>query len=146
MQANFTAELSTIIHCTRRELWDALTQPELIKQYFFGTHTSTTWEPGTPIRFDGEWQGNTYTDKGTVLAYNTQEILQYDYWSSMGGKEDLPENYMIITYRVGGEDGNVTVTVLQENIADENTRDHAINNWKTVLEALKKMLEEKQDL
>lgn len=62
----------------------------------------------------------------------------------MNGIEDKPENYITITYRIGGEDGNVAVTIIQENIPDEKTRDHSIENWKKVLTALKTMLKKNE--
>ena len=141
MENNIIAEVSVQITAEKRSVWDALTNPDKVKIYFFDTWLSTTWEPGAPIKFSGEWQGKTYEDKGTVLSYKEQEMLQYTYWSSMSGKEDKPENYVTVTYRIGGDDGNVTVTVIQENIPDIKTRDHSIENWKKILVDLKKMLE-----
>jgi len=141
MQSDITAEVSIVITADKSTVWNALTKPEMVKQYFFDTDLVTTWESGTPVRFTGEWKGTRYEDKGKVLAYNHEEMLQYEYWSSMSGIEDKPENYAVITYRVGGEDGAVTVTVIQENIPDIKTRDHSIENWKKVLADLKRMLE-----
>jgi uncharacterized protein YndB with AHSA1/START domain len=144
MESNIKADVSITITADLLTVWDALTKPEIVKQWFFGTHLSTTWEPGTPIIFSGEWQDKKYEDKGTVLAYTQLEMLQYTYWSSMSGIEDKPENYVTITYRIGGEDGNVAVTIIQENIPDEKTRNHSIETWKKVLTALKTMLKKNE--
>lgn len=141
METNIAAEISITITAFKTAVWDALINPEKVKEYFFGTSLSTTWQPGDPIVFSGQWEGNTYEDKGIVLAYNHEEMLQYTYWSSMSGKEDKAENYATITYRIGGDDGKVTVTVIQENIPTLKARDHSIENWKKVLGSLKKMLE-----
>jgi uncharacterized protein YndB with AHSA1/START domain len=91
MQQTITAEISIIIAAEREEVWAALVNPALVKEYFFSTTLSTTWEPGSPIVFSGEWQGKEYMDKGIVLAYSENEMLQYTYWSSMGGLEDSPK-------------------------------------------------------
>lgn len=141
MKNNIQAEVSVTIAAEKKSVWDALINPEKVKVYFFGTDLSTTWEPGAPIKFSGEWNGKSYEDKGIVLSCKQEEMLQYTYWSSMSGTEDTPENYATITYRMGGEDGKVTVTIIQENIPDIKTRDHSIENWKRVLADLKKMLE-----
>lgn len=145
MKTTISGETSTTINATKSAVWNALTDPALIKKYFFGTNTITTWQPGTPIKFEGEWQGKKYHDKGTVLQNIKEQLLQFDYWSSMSGIEDKPENYMIVTYSLQGTDNNVTLTLKQENIPDEKTRDHSMNNWKKVLADLKKMLETYQD-
>ena len=144
MEENIKAEVSVTIAAEKSAVWDALINPDKVKEWFFGTSLSTTWEPGTPVKFSGEYQGKSYEDKGTVLAYNHEEMLQYTYWSSMSGIEDKPENYVTITYRIGGEDGNVTVTIIQENIPDVKTRDHSIENWKMVLSEFKKILEKNE--
>ena len=143
MTSGITATASISIDASREAVWQALTDPEMIKEYFFGTDTVTTWEVGSPLRFKGEWEGKTYEDKGTVLAFKKGEQVKYDYWSSMSGTADVPENYGIVTYDLSGDDGAVTVTVTQENIRDEKTRDHSVENWNVVLNQMKNLLEKK---
>jgi len=143
MKSNINAQVSVNVHASIANVWDALTRPEIIKQYFFGTNTITDWKVGSPIKFQGEWEGRSYEDKGTILEIQKNELIKYDYWSSMSGIEDKPENYVIITYLLSGEDGNVNLTVLQENIRDEKMKTHSEENWNKVLQGLKKVVEEK---
>ena len=144
MKSDITGQISVHIHAPIVKVWDALTKPEIIKKYFFGTNTTTTWKVGEPIYFDGQWEGKTYHDKGTVREVQKNKRIKYDFWSSMSGIEDKPENYVMITYELTGEDNDVTVTVTQENIPDEKTRKHSEDNWKMVLDALKNLLEKSQ--
>ncbi|HSU27162.1 MAG TPA: SRPBCC family protein [Chitinophagaceae bacterium] len=143
MKNNIKAEVSIDLHATVATVWDALTKPALIKQYFFGTNTVTDWKVGHPIRFNGEWEGKHYEDKGQILDILKKKFIKYDYWSSMSGIEDKPENYVIITYALSGKDNDVTLTVLQENIPDEKTKEHSVENWKKVLAGLKDLVEKK---
>jgi len=141
MANNIVGKASIRINATIQDVWDALTRPELIKQYFFGTDTITDWRVGHPIVFEGEWQGKTYRDKGTVLDFRERELVKYSYWSSMSGLEDKPENYGVVTYTLSGIDNDVLLSVTQENIRDEQTKEHSEQNWKHVLEALKNQVE-----
>ena len=141
MKYDRSAQVSVHIHAPLQAVWDALTKPEIIKKYFFGTKTITDWVPGHMIVFEGEWEGKTYHDKGTVLEFYKYEKLRYDYWSSMSGIEDMPENYAIITYELFAEADITTLVVTQENIPDEARKEHSIENWKMVLQDLKKLLE-----
>jgi uncharacterized protein YndB with AHSA1/START domain len=141
MKSNITAQAKTKIIAPVDKIWDALTKPELIKQYFFGTQTTTTWEKGSPITFDGNWEGKSYHDKGTVLNFQKNKLIKYSYWSSMSGIEDRPENYVIVTYELAGKDGEAELTVTQENIPDEKTKEHSEANWNKVLNDLKKFVE-----
>src|SRR5262245_23169793 len=77
MKSNITAKVKTNINASLASVWDALTKPEIIKQYFFGTRTTTSWEKGSPIAFDGEWEGKAYHDKGTVLDFQKYKLIKY---------------------------------------------------------------------
>lgn len=142
MKSDITGRASVVIEAPADKVWEALTKPELIKQYFFGTNTQTDWKVGSPIRFSGEWQGKTYEDKGTIKAIEKNKLIQYDYWSSMSGIEDKPENYVTVTYRLSSEGDKTRVEVTQENIPDEKMKEHSEENWKKVLASLKNLLED----
>lgn len=141
MKSDISTKVSTIINAPVSAVWEALTKPEIIKQYFFGTDTITDWKVGGQLKFTGEWEGKKYEDKGTVLKFEPNKLLQYNYWSSMAGIEDKAENYVTITYFLSGEKNKTTLTISQENISDEKTKEHSSQNWKKVLNNLKTLLE-----
>lgn len=144
MKSNITGKAAISINAPVSKVWEALTKPEIIKQYFFGTDTTTDWKPGSPITFKGEWEGKSYEDKGTVMLVEPEKLIRYSYWSSMSGIEDKPENYVIITYKLShenGEDDKTHITITQENIPDEKTKAHSEQNWAKVLNGLKELLE-----
>jgi len=143
MKSNITGVVSTIIHVPVYKVWEALTTPAIIKQYFFGTEAVSDWKAGSPLVFKGEWQGKTYEDKGTILQSIPNELFSYSYWSSMSGIEDKPENYATVTYKLTEGDEGTKLTITQENIPDEKMKEHSEGNWNKVLEALKKLLEQK---
>jgi uncharacterized protein YndB with AHSA1/START domain len=134
--------LTTEINATIAKVWDALINPEQIKKYLFGTQTHSDWKVGSPIRFTGEWQGKSYEDKGTILAIEKEKILSYDYWSSFSGAPDVPENYQIVTFRLDNANGKTRVSLTQQNIRSEEAKSHSEENWKMVLNSLKKLVEE----
>jgi uncharacterized protein YndB with AHSA1/START domain len=136
-----TLETSVSVAAPADKVWAALTTPELVKQYFFGTQLVTDWKVGSPIYFRGEWEGQTYEDKGTVLEFDPLRRLRYNYWSSMSGTADKPENYANITYAVREEDGKSIVTITQDNIENEEKRAHSEQTWQMVMGDMKKLLE-----
>ena len=144
MKSNITGHASARIHASASEVWDALTKPELIKQYFFGTNAKSDWKPGSPVTFTGEWEGKSYEDKGTVLKAERDKLLQYTYWSSMSGIEDKPENYVVVTFEITEENDETNLSITQENIPDEKMKKHSEENWKMVLNNLKELLEKKK--
>ena len=136
-----TAKATTTIQAPVSQVWEALTKPEIIKQYFFGTDTITDWKIGSPVVWKGEWEGKTYEDKGVVLDLKPNKLISFTYWSSMSGKEDRPENYATVTYELSDDDNHTAVSVTQSNVEDEKTKQHSEQNWSMVLENLKKLLE-----
>ena len=138
---NIIAKESTTIKAPTSKVWDALTQPELIKQYFFGTYASSDWKEGSPITFTGEWEGKHYEEKGTILKVRKGKMLRYNFWSSMSGMEDKPENYVIVTYELEYKKNETDLTVTQQNIPTEEMKEHSEENWRKVLDGLKNMLE-----
>jgi uncharacterized protein YndB with AHSA1/START domain len=125
-------------------VWDAITKPAIVKQYFFGADLDTDWKVGSPLYFRGEWQGNRYEDRGTVLLYEPMKALAYNYWSSFSGMEDKPELRQIVRYELEETTDGVAVTVRQSNVATQASADHSAENWRGVLEAMKRLLENAQ--
>ena len=141
---HFKAKIQCTIHASVSQVWDALTKPELVAQYFFGTKLITSWEPGTAIFFEGEWEGTAYQDKGTVLKYEAGQMLQYDYFSSWSDQADVPENYQTITYRVKAKGNSTVLIVTQNRIESLEKKIHSAQNWAGVIGEMKKKLESGQ--
>jgi uncharacterized protein YndB with AHSA1/START domain len=141
MHMAYSSTTSIVINAPREKVWDALTKPEIVKQYFFGTDMDTTWDVGTPIFFRGEWEGKPYEDKGTVLEYTPPESLSYNYWSGFSGLEDKPELYQIIRFDLTDEGEGTKLTISQSNVTTQETADHSAQNWNMVFGGMKKLLE-----
>ena len=136
--AGETVTVQRIISAPASEVWAALTTPEQIKQYFFGTDVDTDWEEGHPIKFHGDYKGRHFEDKGEVKEVEEGRCLSFTHWSEMSGKPDTPENYATVTYALREKDGRTEVKVKQTNCGDA---DETKKNWKAVLNGLKKTVE-----
>ncbi|MES2134102.1 MAG: SRPBCC family protein [Bacteroidota bacterium] len=143
MKNTLTAEASITIKAPVAKVWKAITTPESIKKYLMGTTVKTDWQEGSSISYEGEYNGKKYHDKGIIKKIKPESIFQSTYWSSMGGKEDKPENYNVVTYTLSDEDDRTLLTLTQDNIADEKEKEHATENWKQVLTKLKEVVEKK---
>ncbi len=141
MSDPYTARVSTLIDAPAARVWQALTDPDLIQQYLFGTRAKTDWQVGHPITWQGEWQGKPYKDKGTVLQVVPERLIVTTYWSSMAGLPDRPENYKKVTYELKPENGGTLLTLTQDNNASLEDKAHSEQNWQMVLDGLKKLVE-----
>jgi uncharacterized protein YndB with AHSA1/START domain len=140
MQTHFKIQYKTTILAPVEKVWDALTNPEIVKQYFFGTELVSDWKVGSQIVFQGEWEGQKYIDRGEILEFARNEKVAYSYLSSWSGKEDKPENYLWICYEVKQLESGTELTISQTNYDEERAK-HSEGNWASIINEMKKIVE-----
>lgn len=138
---NLIAKATTTINALRSDIWDALTTPESIKQYMFGTDVTSKFYEGSPIVWRGEWQGKVYEDKGKVMKVDPGRVFQFSHYSPLSGLPDRPDNYHIVTIELIDKGGEVKVVLTQDKNLTEEARQHSEKNWQMVLDALKQLVE-----
>jgi uncharacterized protein YndB with AHSA1/START domain len=129
------------IVATPGEVWHALTDPELIAEYFFGTRVETSWVPGSTITWSGEYEGRPYRDKGEIIDVDLNRRLTMTHYSPMSGMPDEPGSYHTLAYELAPEDGRTHVRLSQDNNGDQAEADRTAGTWATVLAGLKKTVE-----
>lgn len=141
MSKNFVATASVTVDASRERVWAALTDPEITRQYMFGSTVTSDWMPGSAITYAGEYEGRKYEDHGTILEIRPPEFLRCTHFSPLGGKPDVPENYHELTYTLTAEEGATTVQLTQDNNASEADAEHSAKNWRRMLSSLKSVVE-----
>jgi uncharacterized protein YndB with AHSA1/START domain len=135
------AKATATINAPAAKVWDALTKPEQIKQYLFGTQVTTDWKVGSPITYKGEWKGKAYEDKGKVLEIEPRKRLVSSFWSALAGLPDTPENYKTVGYELAPDGDQTKLTITQDNNASQDEAKEAEKNWRMVLDGIKKLVE-----
>ena len=141
MNKKFTASATIQINASVSKVWDALTKPELIKQYMFGTEVTTDWSVGSPIIYKGIWEGKAYEDKGKIVVVEQGKRLVSTYWNALSGLPDVPESYQTVSYGLTADGNGTSLTLTQDNNNTQEDARHAEQNWKMVLDGIKKLLE-----
>jgi len=141
MDNKLIAKATTTINASASRVWEALTNPKLIKQYLFGAEVISDWKEGSPIIYKGIYEGKTYEDKGSVLKVEHEKLLLITHWSPLSGSPDTPENYHKVSYELAVENGNTNLTITQDNNSSEEEREQNAKFWKMVLDGMKKLLE-----
>ena len=98
-----------------RKVWSALTVPDLVKQWQYGADLLTTWEPGTPIVFRNEWNGQVFEQKGTVLEFTPVSRVKYSLFFPRPDLQDIPEHYFFMTYELTESGGATSLLFRQED-------------------------------
>jgi uncharacterized protein YndB with AHSA1/START domain len=138
---DLTAKANTTIQAPVEKVWEAFVNPQIIKKYMFNTNVQSDWKEGSPITWSGEWQGKSYVDKGKILQFKPQTRLQYSHFSPLSGKADIPENYHTVTVDLSEQNGQTTVSLVQDHNESEEVKEHSEKNWNKMLVDLKKLLE-----
>jgi uncharacterized protein YndB with AHSA1/START domain len=139
--ADHIATVEADIDASGDRVWNALTDPEQIKQYMFGSTVSTDWKPGSPIVWKGEYEGKPYEDKGEIVKVERPRRLELTHFSSASGLADRPENYHTLVYELEERDGKTHLSLSQDNNPTEEAADRSRANWETMLESLKQVVE-----
>jgi uncharacterized protein YndB with AHSA1/START domain len=135
------ARVSVHVDAPPHQVWEALTRPELIEKYLFGTQVQTDWKPGSHITFTGSWKGKRYQDKGKVVECVPDRKLVHTFWSSLEGKPDRPENYKTVAYALEDDGRGTELTLTQDHNGSEEAQRHSEENWRKVLQGVKQVVE-----
>jgi uncharacterized protein YndB with AHSA1/START domain len=138
---NLVATAETEIAASPARVWSALTDPDLIKQYMFGSLVETDWKVGSSIVWNGDYQGKPYKDKGEIIELVPEHRLKVTHFSPMSGAEDRPENYHTLTYDLEQRGQTTHLSLSQDHNASEEEAEHSKQNWEMMLAGLKDVVE-----
>jgi uncharacterized protein YndB with AHSA1/START domain len=141
MMADYVATAETEIDAPRDKVWTALTDPQQIKEYMFGSEVVTDWKQGSPIVWKGEYEGNKYEDKGEIVEIEPERRLKVTHFSPLSGQEDRPENYHTLLYELEERGGRTRVSLSQDNNASKEAAEHSQANWEKMPAGLKQVAE-----
>ena len=102
------------IQAPAAKVWDALVNPEKTKIYLFGCETVSDWNIGSPLLWKGLYQGQEMIFvKGNIVALEPEKKLIYTVFDPNSTMEDIPENYLHVTYELTEGNGVTSLTVTQ---------------------------------
>jgi uncharacterized protein YndB with AHSA1/START domain len=124
-----------------KKVWSALTEPQIVKQWQYGSDLITDWKVGNPIRFRAEWEGKVFEQWGKVLEFTPNKILKYSLFAPRPELEDKPENYFTMTYILTREKGQIRLEIIQEDTRKgavqaepQGEENPVLKNLKTIIE------------
>jgi len=133
-----------IIEAAPSAVWDALTDPGLMKQWMaepeIRMEIITDWKVGGPIIIKG-FHHIKFENKGTVLQFEPGKVLRYNYLSSLSRLPDNPENYSIIEFGLAPFEHHTSLTLTISNFPTDIIFKHVDFYWRTTIVLLKKFIE-----
>ena len=139
-------ETSATIEAPPSEVWRALTDPDLMKQWMaepqIQVEIITDWKVGSPIVVTGRHNNVNFENRGTVLQIEPDSILRYSHLSSIARLPDRAENYTIIEFQLAqtGESSTL-LNVRTSNFPAKSAFEHWRFYWTVTIGVLKRLVE-----
>jgi len=128
------------ITASAEAVWDALTNPEKTKQYFFHCRVISNWQAGSPITFKGRMFWIIPIEmKGEIKKITPGKLLQYTL-SNKGTKGSTST----VTDELKFADGITTVSVTDDvgqGDGAEKRYKRSVKGWDKILNGLKEFVE-----
>tara|TARA_B100000795_G_C22805351_1_gene444489 strand:+ start:3139 stop:3576 length:438 start_codon:yes stop_codon:yes gene_type:complete len=135
------------VNCSVEFLWEVLTKPEYTKLYMFNCAVSTNWEVGSDIIWKGFFNGFDTHQKGKVISIYKNKKLSYSLFDINTDLEDIPENYIIVSYTLHDFNGMAHLTITNETFDGSTKRmSHLKQGWDIIIGKLKEIAEEESTI
>src|SRR6476469_1187273 len=127
--ADHVAHAETEISASPDQVWSALTDPEAISAFMFGSQVETDWQVGSAITWTGEYDGTSFEDKGEILEVDEPSRLRMTPYSPLSGQPDEPSSYHHLDYRLEASDAGTRLTLEQDGNDSEEQAEQFAANW-----------------
>ena len=122
---------------TPEQVWDALTNPEMTRRYYYGTDILSDWKPGS--RWTSESDGKLYLEGELLEVDAPNRIVQtFHIASEEPAASETPSKVTWQLTSLGG--GQTRVQMIHEDMA-QATRDYVEGGWEHILAGLKSVVE-----
>ena len=145
MEATYSQSIH--INALPDTVWMALTNPDKIEQYMYGSRMERPWEEGHPVEFMVNQDGQQLlVVKGWVVKVEPPFYLEYMVFPAQSKTiADVPENYLNTLYIITAHGNESELTVKQfdfSKVAEgENRYDSVVKSWPATLEKIKQIAE-----
>jgi len=137
-----TSEKNIIINIDPENLWNILTKSKYTKEYMFNCSVNSDWKKGSQITWEGNYQGYQAFQKGEIIDVKPFELIKYSTFDPNFGLEDIPENYIHVSYLLKAIDGQTELTIVNETFdGNEERMGHINQGWDMVIEKIKEVAE-----
>ena len=141
MPEDHVAVSTATIEATPARVWEVITDPAAVREFMFGAEVRTDWNVGSPITWQGEWEGKPFQDKGEIRDVEPGRRLVYTHFSPMSGQEDKPENYHTLEWTLEDQGNGTRLTLAQDNNPTAEAAEHSKAMWDKLVADVKALAE-----
>jgi uncharacterized protein YndB with AHSA1/START domain len=133
------------IRASQEQVWDAITNPEMVAKFFHGAQVESSYEVGTKIRSLSPDGSQVWTEN-TVLECEPPHRLVHT-WRSLYDPEMAVEPESRVTWEIEAQPGGFSKVTLVHDRLDGSPKTAAgVRGWSYIISNLKTVLETGQAL
>lgn len=121
------------------KVWNALTDPEMTRQYFFGCKVNSDWKKGSDIVFKRKFLlVFPFELKGKILEFKPHQKLKYTL------KNSSSKSFSTVTDELVPVEGGTLLSITDDVGQGEHARSRyrrSLKGWDKTLKGLKELLE-----
>jgi uncharacterized protein YndB with AHSA1/START domain len=127
--------ITRTVHASAERVWATLTEPELVAKWMMGARVNSTWKPGDPITWSGDYDGKAFEDSGTVVEAERPERLVHTHRSGSAGADAAEHE---LTWSITATDGDATELALtQTGATSAQEAEQFRQGWSMMLDQLR---------
>ena len=132
------------INAAPAAVWAALTEPALMQQWMAEEKIEilTDWQIGHPLVIRGHLHRVKFENRGQVVQFQPERLLQYTHASSLSRLPDEPSSYTTFEFRLAPVAAQTTLTLAVWNFPTEAIYKHLAFYWPVALGMVKKLVEQ----
>lgn len=132
------------INASPATVWVALTEPAIMQKWMSEDEIEikTNWQIGQPMIIWGHLHRGKFENKGQVLQFQPEQLLQYTHLSSLSRLPDEPSSYTVIAFRLLPVAAQTALTLTAWNFPTETIYKHWAFYWPVALSVLKRLIEQ----
>lgn len=146
---NTRFEKTVIINANPATVWNTLTNVKLVRQWMgdaeMKLEIETVWKISSPFIIRG-FHHVKFENRGSILQYEPNRILQYTHLNSLSRLEDKPKNYSVISFELKPAKHQTILTLTIENFPTETIYRHLSFYWMGTIEKIKRITEQQGEL
>ncbi len=130
---------TTYIRASLDAVWDAITNPDMTAQYYYGTRVDSSWEVGAPMTYS--YPDGTLVSEGSIIAIDPPNRLEFTF-HALWDDELRDEGPVREVWALADVNGMVKLTVEMYDIdTDSKTYEEFTGGFAYIIAGLKSTLE-----
>lgn len=121
---------SAILNAPASRVWEALTNPELTKRYYYNCEVQSEWTPGSALRWKGTYDGRDIDAEGQILEIVPGKRVKFSGFDRLAAGDISKSGDIHITHELVPQ-GTATklLTTIDHFEGDETRAEYAADQW-----------------